>query len=271
MNRKLKEKIVSLGLMSFVGLSLMVGGVNIAHADVANVANGSDSQTEQANVQLIAEGDNSSNTEKSAEETNNQGTNSESTSNQSNQTNQNGSNTSQKPSTKEVEQDVKIVAPSSVTGQKTDGQGTVTDFSTSASKSFFTIQDNEGNVFYLIIDMEKTENNVYFVSDVNKSTLEQGGNNNMPPVNQTQQQQVASPEQQVTSPEEQANPQQADESNSSFLMVVLIGFVAVVGGYYFLVFKKKKDGNEPNEAEDTDFSDSLDDEDDFLSNDSEGE
>ena len=268
MNRKLKEKIVSLGLMSFVGLSLMVGGVNIAHADVPNVANGSDTQTEQTNVQLTAEGSNSSDTDKSAEETNNQGTNSEST---SNQTNQNGSNTSQKPSTKEVEQDVKIEAPSSVTGQKTDGQGTVTDFSTSDSKSFFTIQDNEGNVFYLIIDMGKTENNVYFVSDVNKSTLEQGGNNNTPPVNQTQQQQVASPEQQVTSPEEQANPQQVDESNSSFLMIVLIGFVAVVGGYYFLVFKKKKDGNETNETEDTDFSDSLDDEDDFLSNDGEGE
>ena len=71
-----------------------------------------------------------------------------------------------------VEEKVEIETPASVTGQKIEGTGTVTDFSTSGSKAFYTITDKEHNVFYLIIDLDKTDNNVYFLSDINKSDLE---------------------------------------------------------------------------------------------------
>ncbi|MGR5993235.1 CD1107 family mobile element protein [Bacillus cereus] len=57
-------------------------------------------------------------------------------------------------------------------GKKVDGTGTVTDFTTSGSKAFYTINDKDNNVFYLIIDLDKTQNNVYFLSDVKKTTLD---------------------------------------------------------------------------------------------------
>lgn len=166
-----------------------------------------------------------------------------------------------KPSVKEVEEKIKIEAPASVTGQKTEGQGTVVDFSTSNSKNFFTIQDKEGNTFYLIIDMEKTENNVYFVSDVNKTHLEQGVSNNQPdkaPINQAvTQEQTGNNSQNETNVAQQPDkaPEVKQENgNSNFIKLVLGGFIAVLLGYYLLVFKKKKgtDNNSKKEEKEND-------------------
>src|SRR5699024_8787390 len=44
---------------------------------------------------------------------------------------------------KQIEQEIKAETPASVTGQKVEGTGTVTDFVTSGSKAFYTITDSD--------------------------------------------------------------------------------------------------------------------------------
>lgn len=136
-----------------------------------------------------------------------------------------------------VIEEVDIQTPASVTGQKLDGTGTVTDFSTSGSKAFYTITDNEQNVFYLIIDLDKTDNNVYFLSDINKTDLEG----------------TEIPEETVqTVPAEvqSAAAEAPEDSGSGFLIIVLLLAAVGVAAYYFLVMKKKQGKNNEDDEED---------------------
>ena len=127
---------------------------------------------------------------------------------------------------------VEANTPASVTGEKFQGTGTVTDFSTSGSKAFYTIKDKDQNVFYLIIDMDKTDNNVYFLSDISKANMETQGQTNNSQVNNQQ-----STNQSETTP---VKPTQEKKSSSnSFLWIVLLVAVGGLTAYYFLVFKKK--------------------------------
>lgn len=154
------------------------------------------------------------------------------------------SSSGEQTSTKEVEQKIKVEAPSSVTGQKTEGQGTVIDFTTTNAKNFFTIKDKEGNIFYLIIDMEKTDNNVYFVSDVDKSTMENSGNTSNNNINQQVTNQQQATNQQTAN--SNSNTKDSSSKDDGFLRNVLIVFVIAVVGYYFLIFKKKKGNHDKN-------------------------
>lgn len=136
----------------------------------------------------------------------------------------------------EVTETVDIETPASVTGQKIDGTGTITDFSTSGSKAFYTITDSDQKVFYLIIDLDKTDNNVYFLSDINKSELSGPAESE----NTIQQ-----PAEQVESANMEAPK---EESGNGFLIAVLLIAVVGVVAYYFLVMKKRQGrGNEEDE------------------------
>lgn len=149
----------------------------------------------------------------------------------------------------EVTETVDIETPASVTGQKIDGTGTVTDFSTSGSKAFYTITDTEQNVFYLIIDLDKTDNNVYFLSDINKSDL------SAPAENATK---VEQPAEQVQSANAEAPK---EESGNGFLIAVLLIAVVGVAAYYFLVMRKrhnqKNEEDEENEEMNEDYEDDF--------------
>ncbi|MGG5373474.1 CD1107 family mobile element protein [Enterococcus sp. AZ196] len=164
-----------------------------------------------------------------------------------------GTSESQQPynyKAKEMEEKIKAIPPASATGKKFDGQGTVTDFSTSGSKAFYTITDKDSNVYYLIIDLEKTDQNVYFVSDVQRAEMQglaEGDSNNQ---NQNVIQNPNSnneDSQNVTTPAES----EKNSNNNGFLFLVLgvavIGFIA----YYFLKFKKNKaaKNEEPEDLE----------------------
>lgn len=144
-----------------------------------------------------------------------------------------GPNVNREEETKTVD----IETPASVTGQKIDGTGTVTDFSTSGSKAFYTITDSEQNVFYLIIDLDKTENNVYFLSDINKSDL----SGTAEKTNKIQQPTEKIESAKVEEPKE-------EKGGNGFLITVLLLAVVGVAAYYFLVMKKKQGkGNEEDE------------------------
>ncbi|MGR5978883.1 CD1107 family mobile element protein [Bacillus cereus] len=165
------------------------------------------------------------------------------------------------------EQEVEAQTPASVNGKKVDGTGTVTDFTTSGSKAFYTITDKDSNVFYLIVDLDKTQNNVYFLSDVKKTTLDgtatatasKDGASVKPNVpNQKQDEAdktIANTQSALEQPKEESN-------NDSFLLIVLIIAVVGVTLYYFLVMKKKKKNqNEEEEGmKDGNYEDHFEDE-----------
>lgn len=150
-----------------------------------------------------------------------------------------------------VTEEVDIDTPASVTGQKVDGTGTVTDFSTSGSKAFYTIKDAEQNVFYLIIDLDKTDNNVYFLSDIKKSDLSGQAKNVSD---------VKPPTEQVESVQAE-NPKE-EGGNNGFLIAVLLLAVVGVAAYYFLVMKKRQGQNNEEDEEDEEMSEDY--EDDFY-------
>lgn len=142
----------------------------------------------------------------------------------------------------EVEK-VEIETPASVTGERIQGTGTVTDFSTSGSKAFYTIRDSDSNVFHLIIDMDKTENNVYFLTDVKKANLEN-------------QNQIDPKENDTPPPAVEPMEPEKEGGNGSFLILVLIGAVIAVAVYYFRVIKKKQGQSNVDEDEmDEDYED----------------
>ena len=52
-----------------------------------------------------------------------------------------------------------------------DGTGTIVDNVQQGSKQFYTISTDAGNVFYLIIDLDKYSNNVYFLDTTKERDL----------------------------------------------------------------------------------------------------
>lgn len=152
------------------------------------------------------------------------------------------------------EQEIEAQTPASVNGKKVDGTGTVTDFTTSGSKAFYTITDKDSNVFYLIVDLDKTQNNVYFLSDVKKNTLDgtaaattsKDGTSVKPNVpNQKQ----AEADKTTANTQSASEKPKEESNNNSFLLIVLLIAVAGVTLYYFLVMKKKKNQPKTNEEE----------------------
>ncbi|PHG56615.1 CD1107 family mobile element protein [Bacillus toyonensis] len=168
------------------------------------------------------------------------------------------------------EQEVEAQTPASVNGKKVDGTGTVTDFTTSGSKAFYTITDKDSNVFYLIVDLDKTQNNVYFLSDVKKTTLDgtatatasKDGTSVKPNVpNQKQ----AEADKTVINTQSASEKSKEESNNNSFLLIVLVLAGVGVTLYYFLVMKKKKKKKNQNEGEeegmkDGDYEDRFEDE-----------
>jgi len=73
--------------------------------------------------------------------------------------------------TAEGPSDDELIFPSE--GFTDDGNAEVQDHVTkSISKEFYTVQTKNGNVFYIIIDKARTDDNVYFLSQVDERDLE---------------------------------------------------------------------------------------------------
>lgn len=160
------------------------------------------------------------------------------------------------------EEDVKeieIETPSSVTGEKMEGTGTVVDFSTTGARAFYTIVDNDNNTFYLMIDMDKADNNVYFLSDVNQEQLgsesassSKSDNKNIINDQENNETEKEDEETQQAVATEKKDDKKDESSNLMFtLIVVLVGVVGAFG-YYFLVVKKKNAKNASDDPYDED-------------------
>lgn len=117
-----------------------------------------------------------------------------------------------------------------------DGTGTVVDNATDEDgKEFFTITTPSENVFYLIIDRQRTEENVYFLNAVTEKDLLALAE--------------ADPE---PDPEPVAEPDPEPEKDTGFPVgnLLMIAAVLLVGGgaaYYFKVYRPKHEAADLDE------------------------
>lgn len=105
-------------------------------------------------------------------------------------------------------------------------------------KEFYTITTADESVFYLVIDKQKTSENVYFLNTVTTDDLlplaEQGKE---PPKEVTPE-----PEPKPTEPVEEVPEPKPEKKDSPLLSLLLIGAVVLAGGgigYYFKIYKPK--------------------------------
>lgn len=131
-----------------------------------------------------------------------------------------------------------------------EGTGTVTDTATDEDgKQFYTITTPAGNTFYLIIDLERDSDNVYFLDAVTEADLLALAELSGETVTTT-----ADTEQEVeddTDTETTAEPEtEEQESNSNAGMLLLVAAVVLVGGGAAWYFKIHRPNQQMAEAED---------------------
>jgi len=165
-----------------------------------------------------------------------------------------------------------------------DGTGTVVDNAHSGDGiEFFTIGTEDGNVFYLIIDRQRSTDNVYLLNAVTEEdliSLAQAGGRDVTPVGGNNEDAIPTPEQPpivtppISEPYEPAEPitppaSSSSGSNTSMLILVLIVVLAAGGaGYYFKIVRPKQNAvyDDEDDEDDAYGYDDETDEDDYSGN-----
>jgi len=143
-----------------------------------------------------------------------------------------------------------------------DGTGTVEDNVTEQNgKEFFTIITADGNEFFLIIDRERSTDNVYLLNAVTEDDLMSLAKKSDD--SGTSESAVSTPETSTqtpettpeSTPEPDAENSETSGSNAGAILIILLVVLGVGGaGYYFKILKPKRQGS--------DIDDDYDDEDD---------
>ena len=120
-----------------------------------------------------------------------------------------------------------------------DGTGTVVDNATDEDgKEFYTITTADESVFYLVIDKQKTSENVYFLNTVTTDDLLPLAEQGKEPPKEV----IPEPEPKPTEPVEEVPEPEPEKKDSPLLSLLLIGAVVLAGGgigYYFKIYKPK--------------------------------
>lgn len=127
-----------------------------------------------------------------------------------------------------------------------DGTGTVLDNATDEDgKEFFTITTADEAVFYLVIDRQRSTENVYFLNAVTVSDLmalaEPGPEPEAPPP-------VTEPE--PPEPEPDPGPEEPQKSGGAGMLLAALAVLALGGGagWYFKIYRpKQQKAAEPEE------------------------
>jgi len=152
-----------------------------------------------------------------------------------------------------------------------DGTGTVVDNVLDTNGiEFFTIFTEDGNEFFLIVDRQRTEDNVYLLNTVTEEdliSLAHAGGREVAPVGSGLEAGVPVPVH-PTAPEDNAGevgdeeareeqPPATATGNNNLIIIVIIALAVGGAGYYFKIHKKK---NAPAvDSYDEDEDDSFDD------------
>lgn len=117
------------------------------------------------------------------------------------------------------------------------GTGTVVDNATSEDgKEFYTIVTPAENTFYLVIDRQRSSDNVYFLNAVTEADLLALAEVSAPPA--TPEPVEPSPS---TEPEPQAEPEPAKKGMGPLPLVLLILLCGGGAGWYFKIYKPKQE------------------------------
>lgn len=150
-------------------------------------------------------------------------------------------------------------APAASGAIPTDGTGTVIENNTdtSAQREFFTIKTAAGNVFYIVVDKEKTSDNVYLLTPVTESDLAAlagsktadaitGGSMVSQPRNDSNVSQApVTSSQPVVSQSQSASQANKTESTSgagntgTIVLVVLAVLIVGGAGFYFKIYRPR--------------------------------
>ena len=158
-------------------------------------------------------------------------------------------------------------------GLTPDGTGTVVDNVVTQNEiEFFTVYTEDGNVFFLVVDRQRSTDNVYLLNAVTEADLmalaERSGNpiedshvSAIPPIP------TPEPEPPVESNQEpepipEPEPQPANGSGNGNLIFILVAAVAIGGAaYYFKIVRPKKNAAyDDDDFDESDYDDSGDDE-----------
>ena len=144
------------------------------------------------------------------------------------------------------------------------GTGTVVDNATDEDgKEFFTIMTPNENVFYLVIDRQREQGNVYFLNAVTEKDL-------LALAEQSEETEEVTPTPPVTPeptsepiPETEPTPEKGDNM-SMMIFVVLAILVGGGAGYYFKIYRPKQEqavsaDDDYNEYEDDPYGEQEDD------------
>lgn len=141
-----------------------------------------------------------------------------------------------------------------------EGTGTTVDNATdSDGKEFFTITTPDKNVFYLIIDRQREDGNVYFLNAVTEddlSSLAKKGNGTTSGESAVPTPQATSQTKTTTETDAKPEKQPKKGSDSTMIFVLLAVVVAGGAGYYFKIYKPKHQAVD-TEDEDFDEEDSV--------------
>ena len=123
-----------------------------------------------------------------------------------------------------------------------DGQGTVVDNATDEDgKEFFTITTADESVFYLVVDRQKTGNNVYFLNAVTVDDLMSLAEPDKEPSTPITAPEPSSEPGPTNTPE--PTPKEKSAGNGNAGMILLVVAVAAVGGmagWYFKIYRPKQ-------------------------------
>ena len=137
-----------------------------------------------------------------------------------------------------------------------DGTGTVMDNATDEDgKEFYTIVTPDGHVFYLIIDRQRSENNVYFLDTVTEKDLL-----SLAEIEPTVSTVTSEPTTQQTEQTEQNTTAQSNQTSSTGGIIAAVLIIAVIAGaaLYFFKFRKKKKAKRKPAFDEYDFDEDED-------------
>jgi len=127
-------------------------------------------------------------------------------------------------------------------------------------KEFYTISTKSGKIFYLIVDNDRQENNVYFLTEVGEKDLLNftlSDTVTLPQVDTVYaevEQKEPETEAPTPEPETTAVPLEPEETEKTspiggYLLLAFVGAAALGAGYYFKIYKPKHDFVEEDEYE----------------------
>ena len=146
--------------------------------------------------------------------------------------------------------------------QEGETADTVTKTATEGTKEFYTISTKSGKIFYLIIDNSKSQDNVYFLTEVSEKdlmnftlsdsvTLPEVDTVYAEPEKQTEEEKPENTDAEEKEKEEEEVQMPEDKSPvGTYLLIALVAVGAAASGYYLKVYKPKHEYDDEDEMED---------------------